>query len=249
MESSNSSRWSAVGLDHILAQRHFVILITTILLTLPLSLFHDISKLRKVSFLSLMLTVVILLTVIIRAATLGPQIPSKDEAWTFAQPNAIQAIRVMSFDENNECCYYYSFLIYGSLEKCTISNWSRVTNMSVLLAAFVSLIFAESGYSTFTVYIFHDIFENYCKNDDLATFGSLCYGISIILTFPIECFVTRELLYVVSNVFSNRTLTAGFHIAVTVAIKAVSTAVSLIYDCLGIVLVKCFPLCITSIAT
>ncbi|MGH0142756.1 UNVERIFIED_CONTAM: hypothetical protein FKN15_076780 [Acipenser sinensis] len=41
---------------------------------------------------------------------------------------------------------------------------------------------------------------------------------------------------VVSNVFSNGTLTAGFHIAVTVAVVAVSTAVSLIFDCLGIVL-------------
>ncbi|RXM29033.1 Vacuolar amino acid transporter 2 [Acipenser ruthenus] len=130
-------------------------------------------------------------------------------------------------------CHHNSFLIYGSLEKPTISNWSRVTHVSVLLAVFISLLFAGCGYSTFTGYTQGDIFENYCKNDDLATFGRLCYGISIILTFPIECFVTRE---VVSNVFSNGTLTAGFHIAVTVAVIAVSTAVSLIFDCLGIVL-------------
>ncbi|XP_033899320.2 putative sodium-coupled neutral amino acid transporter 11 [Acipenser ruthenus] len=223
-------RIAGVGPDNILAQRHFVILGTTILFTLPLSLFRDISKLGKVSFLSLMLTIVILLTVIIRAATLGPQIPSTDEAWTFAQPNAIQAIGVMSFAF---VCHHNSFLIYGSLEKPTISNWSRVTHVSVLLAVFISLLFAGCGYSTFTGYTQGDIFENYCKNDDLATFGRLCYGISIILTFPIECFVTRE---VVSNVFSNGTLTAGFHIAVTVAVIAVSTAVSLIFDCLGIVL-------------
>lgn len=37
-----------------------------------------------------------------------------------------------------------------------------------------------------------DIFENYCRDDDLATFGRFCYGITVILTFPIECFVTRE---------------------------------------------------------
>jgi len=37
-----------------------------------------------------------------------------------------------------------------------------------------------------------DIFENYCRNDNLATFGRFCYGVSIITTFPLECFVTRE---------------------------------------------------------
>lgn len=37
-----------------------------------------------------------------------------------------------------------------------------------------------------------DIFENYCRNDNLATFGRFCFGLSIITTFPLECFVTRE---------------------------------------------------------
>lgn len=43
-----------------------------------------------------------------------------------------------------------------------------------------------------------DIFENYCRNDNLATFGRFCFGLSIITTFPLECFVTRE----VSDTFS-----------------------------------------------
>lgn len=37
-----------------------------------------------------------------------------------------------------------------------------------------------------------DIFENYCRDDNLATFGRFCYGVTVILTFPLECFVTRE---------------------------------------------------------
>lgn len=37
-----------------------------------------------------------------------------------------------------------------------------------------------------------DVFENYCRNDNLATFGRFCFGLSIITTFPLECFVTRE---------------------------------------------------------
>lgn len=37
-----------------------------------------------------------------------------------------------------------------------------------------------------------DLFENYCRDDSLATFGRFCYGVTVILTFPLECFVTRE---------------------------------------------------------
>lgn len=40
---------SAVGPDHILAERHFVILLSTFLFTLPLSLYRNIEKLGKVS--------------------------------------------------------------------------------------------------------------------------------------------------------------------------------------------------------
>lgn len=47
-----------------------------------------------------------------------------------------------------------------------------------------------------------DIFENYCKDDNLATFGRFCFGLSIITTFPLECFVTRE----VSDTYSHASL-------------------------------------------
>ncbi|CAL8344131.1 unnamed protein product [Boreogadus saida] len=40
--------------------------------------------------------------------------------------------------------------------------------------------------------IIGDIFENYCREDDLVTFGRFCFGLSIMTTFPLECFVTRE---------------------------------------------------------
>ncbi|KAL4636204.1 putative sodium-coupled neutral amino acid transporter 11 [Arapaima gigas] len=223
-------RIPGVGPDHILADRHFVILMTTVLFTLPLSLYRDVSKLGKVSLLSTVFTLAILVTVVIRAATLGPKIPAEENAWAFAHWNAFQAMAVMSFAF---ICHHNSFLIYSSLEEPTLRNWCRVTHVSVGSSAFVSLLFAVAGYATFTGYTQGDIFENYCQSDNLATFSRFCYGISIITTFPLECFVTRE---VVSNVFFNGVLTSVSHIAVTMVIIAVTTAISLTYDCLGIVL-------------
>ncbi|XP_015724334.1 putative sodium-coupled neutral amino acid transporter 11 isoform X3 [Coturnix japonica] len=169
-------RIPGVGSENVLTDRRFIILFTTVIFTLPLSLYRDIAKLGKVSLVSLLLTIVILVIVMVRTVTLDPQIPKSENAWVFAKSNALQAIGVMSFG---------------------------------------------------------DIFENYCRDDNLATFGRFCYGVTVILTFPLECFVTRE---VIANVFFHGNLSTAFHIVVTVFIIAVATGVSLVYDCLGIVL-------------
>lgn len=103
-----------------------------------------------------------------------------------------------------------------------------------------------------------DIFENYCKDDNLATFGRFCFGLSIITTFPLECFVTREVkneeerenthkkmclfacssvsLQVVSNVICSRKLSRVEHAGLTVLILTVCTSISLAFECLGVVL-------------
>uniref|UniRef100_A0A8B9P232 Putative sodium-coupled neutral amino acid transporter 11 n=1 Tax=Apteryx owenii TaxID=8824 RepID=A0A8B9P232_APTOW len=215
---------------NVLTDRHFIILFTTIIFTLPISLYHDIAKLGKVSLISLILTIVILVVVMVRTVTFSPQVPKSENAWIFAKSNAVQAIGVMSFAF---ICHHNSFLIYGSLEEPTLNNWSRITHVSVSLAVIISVVFAACGYMTFAEYTEGDIFENYCRDDNLATFGRFCYGVTVILTFPLECFVTRE---VIANVFFHGNLSTIFHIIVTVIIVAVATAISLVYDCLGIVL-------------
>ncbi|XP_052581172.1 putative sodium-coupled neutral amino acid transporter 11 isoform X2 [Peromyscus californicus insignis] len=156
--------------------RHFIIVVSTVTLTLPLSLYRDIAKLGKISLISTILTILILGIVMTRAVSLGPNIPKTEDAWVFAKPNAIQAIGVMSFG---------------------------------------------------------DLFENYCRSDDLVTFGRFCYGITVILTYPIECFVTRE---VIANVFFGGNPSSVFHIILTVVIITAAMLVSLLIDCLGIVL-------------
>nr|XP_061799734.1 putative sodium-coupled neutral amino acid transporter 11 [Nerophis lumbriciformis] len=223
-------RIPGVGPDHIVANRHFVIVISTVLCTLPLSLYRNIEKLGKVSVMSIVLTVVILVIVIIRAATLGPEISPTEDAWLFAKWNAAQAVGVMSFAF---ICHHNSFLIYGSLEQPTLTNWTRVTHISVGSALIISAVFALAGYVTFTGYTQGDIFENYCKDDNLATFARFCFGLSIITTFPLECFVTRE---VISNSICGRELSKLEHMFITTIIVGVCTAISLAYDCLGIVL-------------
>ncbi|XP_032142472.1 putative sodium-coupled neutral amino acid transporter 11 isoform X2 [Sapajus apella] len=178
-------RIPGVDPENLFIGRHFIIGLSTVTFTLPLSLYRDIAKLGKISLISTGLTTLILGIVMARAVSLGPHIPKTEDAWVFAKPNAIQAVGVMSFG---------------------------------------------------------DLFENYCRNDDLVTFGRFCYGVTVILTYPMECFVTRE---VIANVFFGGNLSLVFHIVVTVMVITVATLVSLLIDCLGIVLELNGVLCAT----
>ncbi|XP_054978300.1 putative sodium-coupled neutral amino acid transporter 11 isoform X1 [Sorex araneus] len=229
--------------ENIFTGRHFIIVLTTVTFTLPLSLYRDIAKLGKISLISTLLTTLILGIVMTRAVSLGPYIffsrPKTEDAWVFAKPNAIQAVGVMSFAF---ICHHNCFLVYGSLEDPSVAKWSRIIHVSTAISLFICILFATCGYLTFTGFTQGDLFENYCRNDDLVTFGRFCYGVTIILTYPIECFVTRE---VIANVFFNGNLSLVFHTIITVVIITVATVVSLLIDCLGIVLELNGVLCAT----
>ncbi|XP_030107612.1 putative sodium-coupled neutral amino acid transporter 11 isoform X3 [Mus musculus] len=130
-------------------------------------------------------------------------------------------------------CHHNCFLVYGSLEEPTVAKWRRIIHTSILVSVFICVLFATCGYFTFTGFTQGDLFENYCRSDDLVTFGRFCYGITVILTYPIECFVTRE---VIANVFFGGTLSSVFHTVLAVLIVTAATLVSLMIECLGIVL-------------
>uniref|UniRef100_A0A8C5V4P9 Putative sodium-coupled neutral amino acid transporter 11 n=1 Tax=Microcebus murinus TaxID=30608 RepID=A0A8C5V4P9_MICMU len=216
--------------ENLFVGRHFIIMISTVTFTLPLSLYRDIAKLGKVSLISTVLTALILGIVITRIVSLGPDVPKTDDAWVFAKPNAIQAVGVMSFAF---ICHHNSFLVYSSLEEPTVAKWSRIIHISIVVSMFICILFATCGYLTFTGFTQGDLFENYCRSDNLVTFGRFCYGITVLLTYPMECFVTRE---VIANVFFGGNLSSVFHVVVTVVIITIAMLVSLLIDCLGIVL-------------
>ncbi|XP_068103487.1 putative sodium-coupled neutral amino acid transporter 11 [Hyperolius riggenbachi] len=223
-------RIPGVSPNNILADRRFAILGTTAVVTLPIALYRNMQRLGKVSLVSTMLTSIVLLIVIIRASSLITTIPNTEHAWVFAKWNAVQAIGVMSFVF---MCHHACFLIYGSLERATVSSWSRITHVSMIISLIISLQYSIFGYVSFTGFTQGDLFENYCKDDNLATVGRFCFAITIILTYPMECFVARE---VISNVFFGGNLSTVLHFTVTLLVVSFTTVISLLSDCLGMVL-------------
>ncbi|CAG2106277.1 unnamed protein product [Medioppia subpectinata] len=77
--------------------------------------------------------------------------------------------------------------------------------------------------------------ENYCMSDDWANVARILFSTTIMLTYPIECFVVREVLE--NAIWDGKPPeTKSHHIMITVAIVATCFIFSTFTDCLGIVL-------------
>ncbi|XP_005090927.1 putative sodium-coupled neutral amino acid transporter 11 [Aplysia californica] len=219
-------------LHSVLGNRQFIITVVTALVTLPLSLYKNIAKLGKWAFLSIILILFIMVAVIIRLSTFIGKLSPTGDAWEFANYNLSQAVGIMAFAY---MCHHNTFLIHSSMENPTQRRWGFVTHFSVLFSMVMCLVLGISGYASFTGNTEGDLMENYCRGDVLMNLARLSFAITIMLTYPVECFVTRE---VVENaVFpSNPEAPMWRHVTVTMCIVGLTAAVSMATDCLGIVL-------------
>lgn len=80
-----------------------------------------------------------------------------------------------------------------------------------------------------------DMFENYCWNDDLMNLCRGVYAFTILLTYPIECFVARDVL---ETAFFREYQPQPFfrHAVLSVIIAILCMLLSFTTDCLGIIL-------------
>ncbi|XP_023239840.1 putative sodium-coupled neutral amino acid transporter 11 [Centruroides sculpturatus] len=221
-----------VSRNTVLGNRHFVVFFVTVCVTLPLSLYRNISRLSKVSLVSLLFAVFILIFVLVRASTLAGIVPATSNAYSFANWGITDAIGVIAFAF---MCHHNSFLLYDALENPTQGRWNRITHISMGLSFILILVFGIGGYVTFTGFSQGDLLENYCMTDDYANAARILFTITIMLTYPIECFVTREVFE--NAFFANHQPSSTLrHAIVTVVIVFLTFALSILTDCLGIVL-------------
>lgn len=223
----------AEGLTYVvLGNRQFVIALSIILFTLPLSLYRNIARLSKWAGLALLLIFFVVLVIIIRLPTMVTKVPPTPNAWSFANGHFTDALGIISFAY---VCHHNTFMIHMSLENPTTARWGTVTHASIAAATVFTLLFGIVGYVSFTGYTQGDLLENYCYNDSLVNVARIVYTITIMLTFPVECFVCRE---VVQNLFLGLTeeLCLWKHVLLTAILVGFTGAISMTTECLGIVL-------------
>ncbi|XP_063698102.1 putative sodium-coupled neutral amino acid transporter 11 [Culicoides brevitarsis] len=174
------------------AVRLGVVFIVTLCVTVPLCLYKNVSRLAKASFVSLACVVFILLCVIYKLIS-GDYSMVKDtpESWRVMHFDVVPAIGVFAFAF---MCHHNTFLVYQSMRNASLELWQHVTHISVGFALIISALFGLAGYATFRALSQGDLLENYCWYDDLMNLSRVAFSISILLTFPIECFVAREIV-------------------------------------------------------
>jgi hypothetical protein len=87
--------WPHLGF---VARRTFVITFCTVLISFPLSLYRDISKLAKTSAVAMIALVVIIIAVMIEGPRTSMEIRGDPTlVWSFARPELFQSIGVISF--------------------------------------------------------------------------------------------------------------------------------------------------------
>ncbi|XP_057664123.1 putative sodium-coupled neutral amino acid transporter 11 [Diorhabda carinulata] len=227
-------RLTGIGPDSIFAKREVIVLIATIFITIPLCLYRDVAKLAKVSFLSLICIVFILFSIFMRIGPLSDIVPQHPESWSFINKDIIPAIGIMAFAF---MCHHNTFLIYSSLADASQKKWEIVTHISILTSLVVAIMFGIAGYSTFKAYSQGDLLENYCWDDDLMNISRLLFSIQILLTYPIECLVSREVIE--TSLFSrdpNVPVSEKLHYLITLGVVITTYLISITTYCLGVVL-------------
>ncbi|XP_076164373.1 uncharacterized protein LOC143145164 isoform X2 [Ptiloglossa arizonensis] len=225
----------------IFAHRQVVIFFATVCITIPLCLYRNVARLAKISFLSLVCVGFILLAILIRMGTMSAIVPTQEDSWRFANfPGIIPSVGIMAFAF---MCHHNTFLIYESIERATQQKWDVVTHWSLFTSFLIAAAFGIIGYATFTAYVQGDLMENYCWDDDLMNFARVMFSGTILLTFPIECFVTREVvLTAIKGTDELEDHTAYVpnsdrkYLIITLSIVLVAYLISMSTDCLGLVL-------------
>ncbi|CAF0961432.1 unnamed protein product [Didymodactylos carnosus] len=160
------------------------------------------------------------------------QTPIKERHWNFADTNVAEGFGVMAFAF---MCHHNSFLIYNSMEDATLPRWRLVTTITVFVSLAFAMSYGLAGYMVFGQSAEGDLLENYCHYDSLINMMRLMYAFNIMLTFPLECLVCRQ----VAEILIFKSLKFNFHnhhIIITIVIVICSVLISLSTDCLGIVL-------------
>ncbi|SPC63966.1 related to amino acid vacuolar transport protein AVT2 [Ustilago sp. UG-2017b] len=215
-----------------LANRQFVITFFTLAVSYPLSLYRNIEKLSKASAIALLSMVVIIIAVTIR----GPAMPAElkgDPSLRFTIVNVSNLVRSISVISFAFVCHHNSLLIYGSLKEPSMNKFGQVTHYSTVIAAAATITMSVAGYWSFEEKTLSNVLNNFPDDDVVVNIARGLFGLNMLTTLPLECFVCREVL---ETYFFAGEFDRNRHLIFTSSLVMTAMIVSLLTCDLGIVL-------------
>ncbi|PWZ01627.1 hypothetical protein BCV70DRAFT_199059 [Testicularia cyperi] len=215
-----------------LANRQFVITFFTLAISYPLSLYRNIEKLSKASAIALLSMVVIIIAVTVR----GPAMPSElkgDPSLRLTVINVSNLVRSISVISFAFVCHHNSLLIYGSLKEPSMNKFGQVTHYSTIIAAAATITMSVAGYWSFEEKTLSNVLNNFPDDDVVVNIARGLFGLNMLTTLPLECFVCREVL---ETYFFAGEFDRNRHLIFTSSLVVTAMIISLLTCDLGIVL-------------
>jgi solute carrier family 38 (sodium-coupled neutral amino acid transporter), member 11 len=92
-------------------------------------------------------------------------------------------------------CHHNSLLIYGSLKTPTLDRFATVTHYSTFISLLACLTMALAGFLTFGSRTKGNVLNNFPSQGHIVVqIARLCFGLNMLTTLPLECFVCREVM-------------------------------------------------------
>ncbi|KAK5171407.1 uncharacterized protein LTR77_004551 [Saxophila tyrrhenica] len=214
----------------LLADRKAIIVLVVLGFSYPLSLYRDIAMLSKASTLALISMMVIIFTVVTQGPMQSHDIRGQLKGSLLINSGVFQAIGVISFAF---VCHHNSLLIYGSLKTPTMDRFARVTHYSTGISMVACLAMALAGYLSFGDLTQGNVLNNFPTNNVMVNIARLCFGLNMLTTLPLECFVCREVM--TEYYFPGEPFHPNLHLIFTTSLVVSAMTVSLITCDLGVV--------------
>ncbi|TID13827.1 amino acid transporter [Venturia nashicola] len=214
----------------LLTDRRAIIIMFVLGISFPLSMYRDIAKLAKASTLALISMLIIIVTVVTQVFFVPLELRGQLRGSLIINKGITEAIGVISFAF---VCHHNSLLIYGSLRKPTLDRFAKVTHWSTGISCVACLILALVGYLTFGDKTDGNVLNNFPDDNIMVNIARLCFGLNMLTTLPLECFVCREVIF--TYFYPSEPHQQTRHVATTSALVISAIALSLFTCDLGIV--------------
>eukprot|EP01039_Chlorochromonas_danica_P002980 gene2982-3250_t len=177
-----------------LSNRKLAILFFSTVIILPLSLLKDLSHLSWTSFLSISADLVLILVLLLASKSASEKQSEHFEAHDLSEfgLTMFTGVGTMSFAF---VCQHNSFMVFKTLSRPTLSNWKRVAGLSIFSAYLLCLALGLIGFFAFYPHVDGDLLNNFPKDYLSVTIGRLLLAISMVFTYPMECYVARHCLH------------------------------------------------------
>lgn len=232
----------------LMLDRRIIVLVLVFCIILPICFLRNITSLAKTSYMSIISVWFIAAAVMLRWLVGVARDSSEEPAapcYKFSHISFAEGLGIAAF---SFVTHHEALLLYKGLEDNKPQTWENITHYSMTTSLLCLLMIAVPGYLTFYDDTKDNILLNYSIRDPVMTVSRLMFGLTMILTFPLEHFVARSVALDLVNLVIKRGSQTLKWVITTFVLVLSSAAIATMTRDLGAVLTLTGGVCASTLA-